>query len=316
MDAGVQDLEAMTPGELAAFLADTDALSVTDLIRSLDDDALARLVDRDSFRSAGVVALLDRFEEFADPDRLARVAGTVCFDLGHAKGARERHTVTFADSPDSPVTRHEDEPPADVTIRAGILDFVRLVTGQANAALLYLSGRLTLEGDAMLALAVGSVFTVPGTGTAAVDPTALDPVDVATAVTGVPHAHLREVMGGAFRDLVLSETFRRFPEFLDAAKAEKLRVAVAFKIGGRDDGVVDRYLVQIDEGACTVVVEPGDEVRRDATLVLDGPEFLKLVTGQLNPIRGVLSGSLKVRGDKARALALNAVMSPPKAAAT
>ena len=34
----------------------------------------------------------------------------------------------------------------------------------------------------MLALAVGSVFTVPGSGQAAVDPSALDPVDVATAV--------------------------------------------------------------------------------------------------------------------------------------
>lgn len=40
--------------------------------------------------------------------------------------------------------------------------------------------------------------------------------------------------------------------------------------------------------------------------------FLKLVTGQLNPVKGVLTGALKVKGDRAKALALNAVMDPPR----
>ena len=116
------------------------------------------------------------------------------------------------------VTLEADAEP-DVTIAADIVDFVRLVTGQSNAALLYLGGALAVEGDEMLALAVGSVFTVPGSDRAAVDPSALDPVDVATAVATTSGKHMRSVMEGGFRPIVLEEVFRRFPDFIDAEKA-------------------------------------------------------------------------------------------------
>jgi hypothetical protein len=37
-----------------------------------------------------------------------------------------------------------------VTISADIVDFVRLVTGESNAALLHRGGRLRIEGQEML----------------------------------------------------------------------------------------------------------------------------------------------------------------------
>ncbi len=126
----------------------------------------------------------------------------------------------------------DDDAEPDVTIAADIVDFVRLVTGQSNAALLYLGGHLHIDGDAMLALAVGSVFTVPGSDQAAVDPRALDPVDVATAVATTSGKHMRSVMEGGFRPIVLEEVFRRFPDFIDAEKAGDLRLSVGFRIGG------------------------------------------------------------------------------------
>ena len=144
----------------------------------------------------------------------------------------------------------EAEP--DVTIAADIVDFVRLVTGQSNAALLYLGGDLRIEGDEMLALAVGSVFTVPGSDRSAVDPTALDPVDVATAVATTSAKHMRSVMEGGFRPIVLEEVFRRFPDFIDAEKAGELQLCVGFRIGGRADGEVDRYSVHVADGVCTI----------------------------------------------------------------
>ena len=109
------------------------------------------------------------------------------FDLARNKQDSERHTARFAGG------RVSLEPDAEphVTISADIVDFVRLVTGQSNAALLYLGGRLGIEGSAMLALAVGSVFRVPGSDQAAVDPTALDPVEVATAVATTSGKHMR-----------------------------------------------------------------------------------------------------------------------------
>jgi putative sterol carrier protein len=199
-----------------------------------------------------------------------------------------------------------------VTITADVVDFVRLVTGQANAALLYLGARLQIDGDEMLALAVGSVFIVPGSDHAAVDPTSLDPVDVATAVATTSGKHMRSVMEGGFRPIVLEEVFRRFPDFIDTGKAGDLSLSVGFRIGGRKDGEVDRFVVHLEDGVCTIETSPPEGQRRDATITLEGADFLRLATGQLHPVRGVLTGALKVKGDRAKALALNAVMVPPQ----
>jgi putative sterol carrier protein len=292
---------------VAAFFHGHDAEAITDLIRDTSDAELDRLVADDDFREEGIRAILERFPEFADTERMAALRGVVCFDLTRPEGPGECHTARFDGGT---VTLGADRP--DVTITAAVTAFVRLVTGQANAALLYLSDRLSLSGDAMLALDVGSVFRLPGSHEAAVDPTALDPVDVATAIKGVSREHLAEVMGGDFRDIVIGEVFRRFPEFLDRGKAARQRLHVGFRISGRPDGGADRYLVHVVDGGCTVQADPPEDAPRDATLMLDGPDFLRLVTGHFNPVRALVSGRLRLRGDRTKALAFNAVMNPPK----
>ena len=304
----VDRFAAMSAGELRGFFRDSDVLDVTAVIRDASDTELRRLIEIEQFRDEGVVAILDRFPEFADHQRLGEISGVVRFDLARGKKEVERHTARFGGGE---VTLVPDADP-DVTICADIVDFVRLVTGQSNAALLYLGGRMDIHGDALLALAVGTVFRVPGSDHAAVDPTALDPVDVATAVATTSGKHMRSVMEGGFRPIVLEEVFRRFPDFIDSGKAADLRLTVGFRIGGRRDGEVDRYTVHVHDGACTIETEPPEGQRRDATISLDGADFLRLATGQLHPVRGVLTGAMKVKGDRAKALALNAVMVPPK----
>lgn len=302
-------LAGLTPPELAAFFTATSALEVTEMIRSADDAELGPLVADAEVRGAAVLGILHRFAEFADPDRLAVLDGVARFELAVPDGGDESHVIHF--SPGG-VRMLSASGQADVVIRAGVLDFVRLVTGQRNAALLYLAGDLLVEGDEALALAVGTVFRLPGTGAVAVDPTALDPADVATAVAASTTAHVRTVMAGGFREVVLGEVFRRFPEFLHEQKAQRTDLSIGFRVGGRADGEADRYLVRIDHGACTVQRDPDPDAPRDATLVLDGVDFLRLVTGQLNPVTAVLKGTMKVRGDRAKALVLNTVMQRPR----
>jgi putative sterol carrier protein len=308
--SGLADrVPGLSPAELRTFFGDSDAVDLTALIHEATDAELEGLVAADEVREAAVRALLERFAEFADPGRLAGIAGVVCFDLVRSGGPNECHTLRFSGGLVAVVP---GETISDVTIGAGILDFVRMVTGQRNAALLYLADDLRIDGDEMLALAVGTVFRVPGTATVAVDPSALDPVDVATAVARTSGKHLREVMAGGIRDVVLGEVFRRFPEFLVPEKARQVQLSVAFRIGGRRDGEVDRYVVHVDRGECRVETDPAEGSRRDATISVGGVDFLKLVTGRLNPVKGVLTGALKVKGDRAKALALNAVMDPPR----
>jgi putative sterol carrier protein len=298
----------MSPTEATDYFCTSEVLEITEMIRAASDDDLRRLIDLDHFREAAVDAILDRFAEFSDEARLAEVDGVVRFELARSKKQSECHTARFAGGH---VTLEPEGTP-DVTIAADILDFVRLVTGESNAALLYLGGRLGVQGREMLALEVGTLFTVPGSDHAAVDPTSLDPVDVATAVATASVKHMRAVMEGGFRPIVLEEVFRRFPDFIDTGKARTMRLDVGFRIGGRRDGEVDRYCVHIEDGTCTIETDPPEGQRRDATITIDGADFLRLVTGQLHPVRGVLTGAMKVKGDRAKALALNAVMVPPQ----
>jgi len=299
---------AMSAAQVNEYFRTSDVLDITTMIRDASEEELRRLIDLDHVREEALNAILDRFAEFSHAERLVAVDGVVRFELARSKEQTECHTARFS----AGNVTLEPEAVPDVTIATDILDFVRLVTGESNAALLYLGGKLGIEGRERLALDVGTVFTVPGSDHAAVDPTALDPVDVATAVAATSGKHVRAVMEGGFRPIVLAEVFRRFPEFIDTGKAGDLELCVGFRIGGRRDGGVDRYCVHLEDGVCTIETDPPEGQLRDATISLDGADFLRLATGQLHPVRGVLTGALKVKGDRTKALALNAVMVPPR----
>jgi putative sterol carrier protein len=311
-------LAGMAVEELDRFFYETDAELIVALVQGTADRDIERLLSDDAVRGAAVGSVLARLDEYAVPERLASVKGTVAFRLALPKRGEERYLLEFQEGGVDVV------PPAggpgvaaepDVTISCSMLDFVRLVTGGVNAALLYLGDRLGIEGDEMLALEVGGVFRVPGTENVAVDPMALDPVDVAVAIAKVKDAHLHAVMAGGLREVVLSEVFRRLPDYVHERKAERHDLVVGFKIGGRPDGGADRFVVTLREGRASVVrVEDGAEpAERDATIALNGAQFLKLVTGHLNPVTGVVRGQLKVRGDVKAALTFSGLMDIPSA---
>lgn len=266
---------------------------------------------------AEAVALLERLPEHALPDRLAALRGVVRFDLTHGGNDVTRIVAVLADG--AVEVRADTGESVDVVLRMPADHLPELVGGGANAGLDLLAGRLVVEGDAGLALALGGVFVVPGTEAdpVAVDPRALDPVAVARTLVGVPTAHLRSVMAGGFRHVVLEEVFTRLPGFLDAGRAARCDLTVGFRLTGRDDGECERYVVRVVDGRCrTAGPGLGDtEVpeRRDATITCTGHDFLRLATGHLAPVTGVLKGQLKVKGDKAKALQLLAVLDIPSA---
>lgn len=289
------------------FFAEEDPERIVALVDAATDEELRRLVRRAEVRHAAVHHVLHRLGEFALPDRLRRVNGVVEFAVDVPDGPQERHALVFDGQ--TVAVLEGDAPEPDVTIETGILDFVRLVSGGVNAALLLLGGRLRVVGDEPLALAVGGVFQVPGKPGVAVDPAEVDPEQVARVLGRTRDGHLAEVMAGGLRDVVLEQVFARFPEFLDTRKAAKHTLHVGFAITGRADGGADRYVVHVVDGTCRVEAGEGDG--RDATVTLSGADFLRLVTGHLSPVRGVMRGAVKVRGDLSRALLLHKIMRIP-----
>jgi putative sterol carrier protein len=301
-------LDGIEPSDLDARFASVDAEEIARLIGQSPDAELRELIDDDDIRAAALSAGFGRFAEFAVPERLAEVSGAVRFVVSRAKGIDESYDGTFADG--TVVVEPSGDSKPDLVISTDALTFLRLLSGTASAALLVLAGDIRVEGDEALALQVGGVFRVPGTDGVAVDPSALNAVEVAKVISGAKDSHLRHVMSGGFRNVVLDEIFRRFPEYLDDRRAAKLNIAACFKIGG-GSGDDDRYLVEIDKGTCTVT--PDGEGKRNVTIALGGTEFLKLATGNLNPTMAFMKGSLKIKGDLSAALALSSAVRIPSA---
>ena len=119
-------------------------------------------------------------------------------------------------------------------------------------------------------------------------------------------------MASGFRQVVLDEIFRRLPDFLDQRKARGVALTVGFRLLGNPSGEIERYVVRVRDGRA--LVETGDAgEERDATVTCQGHDYLRLATGHLNPVVGLLKGTLKVRGDKAKALQLSSIIDFPTA---
>lgn len=314
MPADLTVLRSADAEAAARFFAEVEPESLVQAVAATPDPELLDLLAHEDVRTAAVTGLLARLHEYSVPERVAGLAGVVRFDLERRGKLLERHALRFSDGEMTMLRDVPAEVPADVVLTTSLLRFVRLVSGERNAGLEYLSGKLDIDGDAELALGVGGLFRVPGTGSVAVDPRLLDPFDVASALGEVRSDHLRKVMRSGFRPVVLGEIFRRLPEFVLPEKAAELSLRVGFRLTGHPSGEVERYVVTIDHGVTTVeeVTDEGGAGERDATVTCEGHDFLRLATGHLSPVTGVLKGQLKVRGDKGKALKLGSVIDIPQ----
>jgi putative sterol carrier protein len=59
-------------------------------------------------------------------------------------------------------TRSEPSAEPRVALKLDGVDFLRLVTGNANGPMLFMSGKLKIEGDLMFSAQIQSMFRIPG----------------------------------------------------------------------------------------------------------------------------------------------------------
>lgn len=303
---------------VAALLADAEPVALVEAIRAAGDDEILAST-HDAARGQRVVeGVMRRIGDLAVPALLAEMDGRV----------RWESTVR----PGEVITLHlhdgvvDVEPggaaAADVVVRGSDLQLLRLVAGQLDVAVAYLGRQIGITGASSVALALASLFTVDGTAPVTgepVDVRDIDPVDIARVLHGVPADHLRSVMASDFRPVILEEIFERMPGFVNGRKAAGVQITVGFRLTGRPDGEVDRYVLRLRDGQATVLAgqaaDAVDRQDRHATVTCEAADFLRLVTGHLSAVSGVLRGQLKVRGDKAAALRLNAAFDIPTAVA-
>ena len=128
-----------------------------------------------------------------------------------------------------------------------------------------------------------------------IQPDAVDPAEFAKSVATTPDEQLAEGMRGELRGQILGEIFRRMEEHFDASKAQGVDAVMHWKITGGPGDSVDHYEAVIKNGACTVTDQPSHSPR--VTFTIDGVNFLKLVTGNVDGPKLFMTGGLKIEGD-------------------
>jgi putative sterol carrier protein len=141
----------------------------------------------------------------------------------------------------------------------------------------------------------------------------IDPAEAARAVAGATDDQLAEGMKSENREMILDQVFDQMERHIKPEQAKTVGEAVIlWKITGRADGGADVYEAVIKDGGVTVNKESTQPPR--VTFTLDGVDFLKLVTNNVQGPELFMTGKLKLEGDMMFAAQLPALFTIPSAA--
>ena len=145
---------------------------------------------------------------------------------------------------------------------------------------------------------------------AALDFANVTPDEFAKLVKGLSTKELNELAQDAeLRARVLHEVFGRMEQQFRPDSAGSLDAVIRWKVTGVSEAV---YETAIADGACTVREGRGEQEPR-VTLVLSDADFLKLASGNSNPVTMFMTRKLKVAGDVGLASGLPRLFDIPKA---
>src|SRR6266511_2409451 len=106
-----------------------------------------------------VTEIFRRMEEHFKPEGAA-VAVIHWRIGGRPDGGEDHWEVVIAGGSCTTSPQPSSEP--RVTLKLDGVDFIRLVTGNANGPMLFMSGKLKIEGDLMFSAQIPAMFTIPG----------------------------------------------------------------------------------------------------------------------------------------------------------
>jgi putative sterol carrier protein len=133
--------------QLAAMVAE-----VTDeqLAEGMASDARGQILDE----------IFRRMADHFDPGRAGEVDAVIHWQiLDRPDGGSDHYEVVMRNGTCA-VSEKPDQTPR-TTLRIKGVDFLRLVTGGASGPELFMTGRLTIEGDMMFAAQVAGMFKIP-----------------------------------------------------------------------------------------------------------------------------------------------------------
>ena len=127
-----------------------------------------------------------------------------------------------------------------------------------------------------------------------------------------PDERLARLMRSPARRAILEGIFWQMPQYLDRGRATGVNAAVLWRIAGRPNGTTDDFALLIAHGHARVArgssVEPPI-----VTMTIDGVDFLRLITGALDPMQAYFGGKIELAGDIMFAAKLGGLFKMPLA---
>lgn len=143
------------------------------------------------------------------------------------------------------------------------------------------------------------------------DGSTIDPQEFAQLVKKTSNDELKQVMQSERRSTILGEIFERMPGLFRPEKAGSLNAVIHWNIGDRPDGGADTYEIVIADGKCEVSPTPVHEPK--VAINVGAVDFLKVVSGNGNPVMMFMTGKLKAKGDLGLAANISNYFDIPKA---
>ena len=136
-----------------------------ELIANSKDKQLKQIIES-PIRKQVLDEIFGRMAEHVEPSQIAGLDTVVHFKIldrpEEHGGGYDHYEVIFADG----ACRASDSPTQDpkVTIKTSGVQFLKLAAGKASGPVLFMTGKLKLEGDVMLASRLTSFFRIPSSG--------------------------------------------------------------------------------------------------------------------------------------------------------
>jgi len=149
----------MTEDEGTATVQGVDEAQLVQIVAGATDQQLEELMASEA-RKDIVEDIFRRMAEHVDPDRARDVNAVVHWKIyDRPEGGYDHYEVVLAGG-----TCTVSESPsreAAITLKLKPADFLKLVSGNASGPTMFMTGKLKLEGDVMLASRLTSMFRIP-----------------------------------------------------------------------------------------------------------------------------------------------------------
>jgi putative sterol carrier protein len=148
----------MTDSDLSDF-ASVDPTKFAQLIKSTPDAKLAEVMQSD-LRGKILDEVFARMPASFRPDRAGDTTAVIHWTItGRPDGAADTYEVNIADGGCTIANPPQHDPRLSLTL--GPVDFLKVVSSNANPVMMFMTGKLKAKGDLGLAANIANLFDLP-----------------------------------------------------------------------------------------------------------------------------------------------------------